>query len=517
MDLPTLLTLLREKDVRLRVEDGTLKASMPPGALTEELKAAVQHHRPALVEHFTGANQSLLPPVLPAGEPAALSVGQASLWDRHQQSPLGYFYNIPRALRITGKLDADRLEAALKAVVRRHEVLRTSISGQKGAWIQALQPEDAFHLESANLGDGLEPEAEVQRWIDRIARRTFPLETGPLIQAILIRVAADRHVLIVNAHHLAADCWSLGHAHQSASRPGELWHAGVFFKELFKRYHGNGDPSLTDPLQDGSGLLQYADFSAWQHQLLATPAFDGQRRYWTDRLMPPPVESLFGPLADSGRYKGRRIAFEVPSWAAELVPGAARRLQTTPHIFLLAMFKVLLLRWKGVQDIIVGSPVPNRARPELHDLVGSFGNNLLYRTRLSEDLTLAQAVRRVRQTVVEAHDHQDYPVESLQSALPAQATRVEARFMMQTPRHSTDMDGGLTVQPIAIDRGVAKYPLSVTLVEQPGGVSGWGEFLDSCLEEATFRALMEGYFHYIRTGSGNPDTLLGSFPALTLP
>ncbi len=349
----------------------------------------------ALAREVERRDQSTtLPPLAPVDRDVELPLAfaQEPLWFLDQLAPGRGSYNMPSAYRLAGALDVDALERALTGIVARHEALRTTFPSTKGRPHQRVLPPSPVRLDVEDLSVlGTAAEAEARRRAGEEAVRPFDLAGGPLFRARLLRLAPDQHVLLLTVHHIVADGWS----------------TTVLRRELAALYGGAVLPALP---------VQYADYAAWQRRWLAGEVLDRHLRAWQDRLAGAPAALEIPP--DHARptlpsHTGGLERFNVPSGLTGRLRALGRSRGATLYMTLLAGFDVLLARITGATDVVVGATTAGRGRRELEDLVGLFVNPLALRTDLSGDPPFGVVLDRVRQTVLEAFDHQDAPFDKV--------------------------------------------------------------------------------------------------------
>lgn len=328
-----------------------------------------------------------------------VSFAQQRLWFLEQLEPGGYGYNVLTVLRFDGVLNVAAMQQALNAVVERHEVLRTTFVAQDGVPMQVITstlfvPIEVEDLRSMAPGVA---EPEVRRLINEESRRPFDLATGPLLRAKVLRLGSKRHLLFIALHHIVSDGWS----------------RGVLVREISEFYTAylRGETATLPELP-----IQYADYALWQRERLGGEFLERELGYWTSRLHGLP-DDLQLP-SDRSRpavqsFEGRVYRFRIDTELARAVRGLARQEQATPFIALLTVYKVLLYRYSGQCDIVVGTPVANRGNVETEGLVGFFANTLTLRTDLSGTPTFREALRRVRETALSAYVHEELPFERL--------------------------------------------------------------------------------------------------------
>jgi amino acid adenylation domain-containing protein len=328
---------------------------------------------------------------------APLSFAQERMWFVDRMEPGSPVYHMPFSFRLRGAVDADALRRALDELVARHESLRTSFPLVDGAPVQRVHPPSpadfAFHDLASGSVDG--PDDAARLLLRDAAETPFDIEHGPLFRSLLIRLGFDEHLLHLNLHHIIADGWSFG----------------VIARELAALYgaFGRGEPSPLTPLP-----LQYADFAAWQREWLSGDVLSEQLGYWTRTLAgsPPRLElPTDRPRPAVQRHRGRLEQLALQGEAAANVLSLAQGEDATLFMTLLAAWSVVLSRWAGQYDVVVGTPIAGRTRGETEPLVGLFLNSLALRTDLSGDPAFRELLGRVREATLGAYAHQDVPFE----------------------------------------------------------------------------------------------------------
>ncbi|HST64697.1 MAG TPA: condensation domain-containing protein, partial [Mycobacteriales bacterium] len=382
-------------------------------------------------------------------QPAPASYSQRRHWFLDRLQPGNVAYNVPLVARVRGPLDVAALEAALVAVIERHEVLRTTLHELDGEPVQRVGPPPATVLAVADPAEA----ADVAGWVRRVAFAPFDLSAGPLLRAALLAEAPDRHVLVLAAHHAVIDGWSLG----------------LLLRELDAHYRAarSGRPADVPALE-----VQYADFAVWQRGRAAADV-RSDLDYWLDRLAGAPA-TLDLP-ADGGGGGGSTDGGTV---RLALDPAAGRRIRalcadtgTTPFMVLLAAAADVLGRWAGSDDVVLGAPVVGRPRPEVEPLVGDFLNTLALRVGLDGDgLDFATLLERVRRAGVDGYAHAALPFEQLVEAIqPERSTSVSPIFQVLVNSTSTvplgDRLGEAELDLLDLADPPSKFPLTLYLRE----------------------------------------------------
>jgi amino acid adenylation domain-containing protein len=328
---------------------------------------------------------------------APLSFAQERLWFVDRMEPGSPVYHMPFSFRLRGAVDVDALRRALDELVARHESLRTSFPLVDGAPVQRIHPsasaDFAFHDLALQPVEGAADGA--RRLLADAANRPFDLERGPLFRTALVRLGDDEHLLHLTLHHIIADGWSFG----------------VLAREMAALYgaFSRGEASPLAPLP-----VQYTDFAAWQRDWLAGDVLADQLGYWTRILhdAPPRLElPTDRPRPAVQRHRGRLEQGVMEGDAAQRVLALAQREDATLFMALLAAWSIVLGRWAGQDQVVVGTPIAGRTRGETEPLVGLFLNSLALRTDLSGDPTFREVLGRVREATLGAYAHQDVPFE----------------------------------------------------------------------------------------------------------
>ena len=337
-----------------------------------------------------------------------LSFAQQRLWLLDRLDPGSPLYNVPRALRLAGTLNVDALERALTEIVRRHEALRTTfpiIDEQPVQSVGAPQPIKLRVFELGNLQTE-NSEEEVAKWMQQQALSPFDLQAEWPFRAALLRMKEDDHLLMIVFHHIASDAWS----------------SGILVRELSILYEAflAGKPS---PLPELS--LQYADFAYWQRRWLQGEVLDKQLGYWKKQLggqIPNLELPTDRPRGMRRSFQGATSSFRLAQDLTSKLYQLSRHEGATLFMTLLAGFQVLLYRYTGQEELLVGTVIANRNRVEIEGLIGFFVNTLVMRGNLTGNPTFRELLGRVRTSAIDAYDHQDLPFERLVEELQPERT-----------------------------------------------------------------------------------------------
>ncbi|MCN9243774.1 amino acid adenylation domain-containing protein [Streptomyces sp. RY43-2] len=434
-----------------------------------------------------------------------LSAMQQRLWFLERLTPGTTAYVVPAAVRVRGALDRDLLHAAVTELVHRHESLRTTFAERDDTPVQSVAPSVTVEIPEEDLR-ALPAAAREAACAERIAAEIstpFDLTAGPLLRMRLLRTADDEHLLVVVLHHIISDGWSVT----------------VLFAEFAEIYaaFAEGRPSPLPPLE-----IQYGDVALRERRHAQPHASAEALRYWKERLAgAPPVLELppDHPRPPAQSFRGGSWHFDLPARLVRDLAAIGRRRDATPFMVLLALFQVLLHRYCGQDDVVVGIPVAGRERAELERLIGFFVNTLPVRTDLSGDPTFAELLERVRDACLGAYAHQEVPFEKLVEELkpPRDLGRppiVQISFAYQTQPLPTLRVAGLEFSRVAVRSRTARFDLELQLVEDEGGLSGLFEYNSDLFDEATVARLADHLCRLAREAVADPDRPIGALPLL---
>ncbi|HSF41241.1 MAG TPA: amino acid adenylation domain-containing protein, partial [Thermoanaerobaculia bacterium] len=464
-----------------------------------------------LIERLQGrapadAGQRIVPrPARLAPLPA--SFAQERLWFLEQLEPGTALYNVTAGLRLSGRLRVPALAAALTGLVARHESLRTTFVEIEGRPYQAVAPAAGADLPRIDLSALPEAtrEDELARLAAEQARRPFDLARGPLLRASLVRLSGEDHAFVCILHHIVSDGWS----------------AGVLVRELSALYEAfsAGLPSPLPPLP-----IQYPDYAVWQREHLQGETLAARLAYWRERLagLPPldlPTDRSRPVVAT---FRGGRLPVAVPRPATGRLQEIARRSGASLFMALLAVFEELLHRYARQEDFGVGTPVANRDRSELEGLIGFFVNSVVLRAEVSGDPTFSELLDRVRQTTLTAYAHQDLPFERLVEELrPERDLARSPLFQVMLSLHNAPAEPlrlpELTLAPLPLDGGTAKFELLLSLAETGEGLAGEIEYNAGLFDRATIERLRDHFAALLGSAAAEPHRRLSELPMLTEP
>ncbi|MFF7992042.1 MupA/Atu3671 family FMN-dependent luciferase-like monooxygenase [Kitasatospora xanthocidica] len=459
---------------------------------------------------------------------ARLSFGQERFWFLEQLAPGQAAYHLPVALRLRGALDEGALRRALTAVVGRHEALRTRFVEVGGRAYQVV--EDAAEVELPLVAAG---EAELPALLREETARPFALDRAPLLRGLLVRLGAEEHVLLLVTHHIVSDAASTDllleelAACYRAEVPGDRGDGGAGGGATGEDGAGDGATG-GGATADGETFLQpldlhYADFADWQREQLAGPALAESLAHWREHLADaPPLLEL---PADRTRpavqtYAGAVHRFELGAELTDGVLALGAERGATPFMTLLAGFLALLQRATGREDLLVGTPVANRPRPELDRIVGPFTNTLVVRAQVGGDLAFGELVDRVRAEALAAFPHAEVPFERLVDELaPARelshAPLVQLLFAYHDTGGLTLRLPGITVERVQVDQRAVPLDLMLTVERHAHGATGVIEYNTDLFDPATVERLAGQLTTLLAGAVARPGLPLSRLPLAT--
>jgi amino acid adenylation domain-containing protein len=452
-----------------------------------------------LAQAIESAAHVALPPITPAkrSERLPLSFAQQRLWFLAQMEGASDAYNVPFGVYLKGDVDHEALRRTLDRILIRHEALRTTFAFIDGEPVQqlAIAKNSRFLLLEHDLRGHDKANAELDRLIGIEAGAAFDLEHGPLIRGRLIRLAEDEHALLITMHHIVSDGWSMG----------------VLVNELSTLY-GAFLRGEADPLPELE--IQYADYAVWQRQWVEGDILQQQATYWKVALAGAPALlelPLNHPRPAQQNYTGAFAELVLDEQLTAGLRELSLRHGTTLYMTLLAGWAVLLARLSGQQDVVIGSPVANRGRIEIENLIGFFVNTMALRLDLSGSPSVSELLEQTKAQVLGAQQHQDIPFEQVVELVRpvrslAHSPLFQVMFAWQNATERSLELPGLEVQPIeSALHMVAKFDLTLSLQEAGNTIAGGIEYAASLFELATIERYL-GYFRTLVEGMVADDT-----------
>ncbi len=501
------LQTLYQQHIQLWVDGDQLRCDAPKGTLTPALVEQLKSRKADLIALLRQTEAGLDQPIPPVPRDGVLplSFAQQRLWFLDQMGS-GSAYNIPLSLQLTGRLDRAALQQTLTEVVRRHASLRTTFETLGGEPCQIIDREGSVALPVQDLRylSAADQKSEVARQSAADARDPFDLSRDRMLRAQLLWLEAEVHILLLTLHHIAFDGWS----------------AEILVRELAVLYEAfsQGKPSPLPQLP-----IQYADFAVWQRHWLQGDVLERHLRYWTAQLAGAPALLQLPtdhPRPSVESFRGRAITFDVGAALMQQLQALSQQAGATLFMTLLAAFQVLMGRYSGQDDIVVGSPIANRTRQEIEPLIGFFVNTLALRVDLSSNPTFLELLAQVRQITQAAYEHQDVPFERLVEELPMERALnynpvVQAVFALQrAPIHAFELPGlRVTPLPLALER--VRFDLEIHLWERPDRLDGYCIYSTDLFEESTMTRLIGCFRTLLAAIVADPAQRIGALPLLS--
>ena len=435
-----------------------------------------------------------------------VSFGQRRLWFLDQLEDAGPLYNTNIRHRVYGRLDTTILELALVEIVRRHDVLRSRFISEQGevSAVVVDEPEVPFDRVDVSAYPAEVRQAEVDRAMERHASPAIDLGTQPPLRALVVKVSDTEHVLLVTMHHVVNDAWS----------------AVLLMQELGTLYTAlsRSEPSPLAPLS-----VQYADFAAWQRELVTGPLRDTQIAYWHKQLAAVP-ERLDLPTDQSRParrgYAGDHVQFQIPDDLIGRLRAVGADENASLFMVLLTAFAVLLSRYTGREDIVIGTPAANRPRPELEPLIGFFLNTLALRTDCSGDPTFREFLCQVRATTLDALSNQDVPFEVLIDELAVSrdlggTPLVQVLFTLEDSERTPIQAGDIEFRWEPFGTPTSKFDITLYLWRRAGRLSGVVEYRTDLFDAATMQRFARHYCALLSAAAQDPDRPVSRLPILS--
>ena len=496
-----------DSGIYLFVEDDKLKFRAPPNSLTNSLKEKLKLFKDDIVVLLKGevnaAQQKSLPKIEPvsrnSGNVFKLSFAQQRLWFLNQYVGPNSVFNMPMALRLRGEVNITALQRSLEFIVGRHESLRTRFEAHEDGAIQVIT-HDPFHvaIESVNSA------TEIQKIGLSEKEYLFDLAEDALCRIRLIKDISNEnaeisYLLLVTMHHSISDGWSLG----------------IFFRELvafYQAFKNDQSPALP-PLH-----IQYVDYASWQRKWMQGDFLTKQLNYWREQLSGAP--SLLELPTDRPRpgeqtFNGNYEAVLLPKALQDSLQKISRQQSVTLFMTLISGFAVLLGRYSGQKDLVIGTPIANRDRKETENLIGFFINSLAIRCDLRGNPGFIELLQRTRKIAFEAYANQDIPFEQLVEKLnPERSLAYSPVFQVSFSLINTPMDpvtlGELQMTPEQFsgtnDKGISRYDITFNLSETAAGLHGGMEYNSDLFDRQTIVRMLSHYEALLNSIVEQPET-----------
>lgn len=441
-----------------------------------------------------------------------LSFPQERLWFLQKLHTENRSYNVPRALRLKGYVNVDLFEEAFSEIVRRHEIFRTIFPQVDGEPVQQVQPPYKIKIARIDFSDipAEELDEEIEEFIMEEGKREFYLVRGPMLRVSLLKLTEEDHVLVTTEHHLVHDGWT----------------QGILLNEFIQIYtaFSKGEPSPLPELP-----IQYADFAVWQRETIRGERLENHLRFWERNLQgAPALLHLPGdfprPQVFSG--KGDLHRFSIPSRTVARLKAFCQEHSTTLFIAMVSVFKLLLHRYSGSRDICVGTGIANRSLREMDGMMGMVVNTIALRTKFSTELSFSQFMGLVRETCVEAYEHEETPFDKVVDRLsPKRSLSYSPIFQvmfsfMDTPTKSLELPD-LRLSLMNSHNRSSKFDISVVLILPREGEDLDGEILvdweysTDIFSQETMKRMGAHYLNLLDQALQTPETSILDFDFLS--
>lgn len=433
-----------------------------------------------------------------------LSSSQEQLWFLNQLAPDSPVYNIVDLIHLGPTYVPDALQKAVKEMVRRHEILRTSFSYSSGQPMQFVSPTVDVALAEIDLASlpEIEQEQEWARLVREEGQKPFDLSQAPLFRGIVIHRSAKEHELLLIVHHIIADEWGMGIIHNETT-------------QLYKEFIRGQSSSLVEL------PIQYADFACWQRGWLKGEVLENQLAYWKEELAGAPTVLELAtdkPRPAVQSFRGATELFLLHGNMLEQLKALGRQEQATLFMILLAGFVGLLHRYTGKDDVLVGTPISGRTHSETENLIGCFLNTVILRAQFREDLTFRSLLHQMRERALGAYAHADLPFNYLVAELAperdlSRTPLFQAMFILNDPDGVTELSKASGMHQLG--NGTSKFDLTLFISETETGLEGLFEYSTDLFEASTIRQISTHFGVLLEAIASNPDQSVSKLPLLT--
>jgi len=540
-DIKPILSQLEQLNINLWVEEERLLYSAPTGAMTPEIRQTIKENKPEIITLLIEKNQTAQQTIFPMDNNTDIqakianlspekkelllrrlaekqltqenkivrnndcnsypaSFTQTRFWFLNQLEPDSPVYNMPKALKFSQELKIENIKQALNQIITRHETLRTTFRSENGELKQIIAENWSLELPIINLTE----EDNFEKLATEIIEKPFNLAQDLMLRATLFRLANNEYILLLVNHHIISDGWS----------------SKIIIKELLTCYE-TLEKRTTNTLPELP--IQYGDFARWQKKQFEQRLYKKQLEYWKEKLSGQlPILNLptdkKRPLIPS--YQGKSISFLLNNEIQKKLKQISQQEKVTLSMLLLAAFQVLLYRYTGQEDIIIGSPIAGRKKLETENLIGCFLNTLALRNQLNSNLSFRQFLQQVKQVSLEAYENQDLPFEKLIEELQpdrnlSQSPIFQVMFnFLNTPENSS-LNCPSFKERINLKQNRALFDLTLYVRQKQAGIEITFEYSTDLFESATIERMTRHFQMLLRGIINNPDEKISHLPLLT--
>ncbi|KRF09858.1 non-ribosomal peptide synthetase [Paenibacillus sp. Soil787] len=468
----------------------SLKAMMLISKIQQELKVEVPikvlFDRPTIrqiAKYIQGADEQVYAAIRSAErrDYYPVSSAQKRMFVLNRLDPDGTSINMPGAMLLEGPLDVEGFRGAFQALVARHDTLRTSFDTADGEPVQIVHPQVELRIpvREANEEDAV---GMLNEFI-----RPFNLSKAPLLRVELIRFAAERHLFLFDLHHIISDGTSMG----------------LIVKEFMFLYQGNHLPELA---------IQYKDFSVWQHEWIGSEVMKRQETFWVEMfggdvpVLEIPTDYPRPPIQS---FEGNKVIVHTDKELQEALRRLASESGTTLFMVMLAAYNVLLAKYTGQGDIVVGTPIAGRSHPDLQSIIGMFVGTLALRNRVDSKLPFAEFLAEVKMNMLHIYDNQDYPFEALVEQVDVRRDMsrnplFDTMFVLQNIELEAMELDGLSISPSILDNPIAKFDLTIEAREEEEGIELCFVYRTKLFKQETVQCMADHFLNILHTAVADP-------------
>lgn len=510
-----LLNAAKRQGIRISVDDGELELKLSKAnGIDPRLLQEIKDNREMIIEFLSAgqwratkpdeSQKNLKPYPRTKGEKIPLSFSQERLWFVDQLEG-SIQYHVPAVLRMRGKLNKEALEYALLTVVQRHEAVRSVILQDQGTAYQEILPPQYWKLQVTDVFIYKNDQEGLKQYIDQLICRPFDLSKDYLLRAALLCVQENDFILVLTLHHIASDGWSVS----------------VLVRELVSLYESyiTGSSDRLEALP-----VQYADFAIWQRKHLQGQVLDTNLTYWKQKLAGVAALQLPAdyprPLFQS--TAGAVLPYTLSKELSDRIAAVAQQQGATLFMTLLAAFKTLLFRCSGQQDICVGTPITGRQQFELEALIGFFVNTLALRTCVKGGYSFTELLDQVKQTTIEAYEHQEAPFEKVAEVVVrdmdmSRSPLFQVMFVVHNNPEVQEIKlPDLDLSKEKWENKTSKFDITFFIRETPAGLQGSVEYNTALYKEQTIRKMVAHFQTLLEAVTENPAEKIDLLPILTL-
>lgn len=499
-----LMKLLIASDIKLRAEDGKLKYNAPAGAVNDELLAEIKEHKNELLDFITSRQEDK---IIPYSDKKfiPLSFAQNRLWFLDKLEEDSFAYNLPFAVKIEGGLNVDAIISALKYVLNRHSVLRTSFPEKDGIPYQKINEfGDVFPQLIVPGNSDVEKWEWIKNKIAVEAKKPFNLAEGPLYNVQLFYLNENTHVFLMIFHHIILDGWSID----------------ILMKEIgecYKAYSSGEEPTL--PKLE----IQYSDYSIWHNEWLNSPQALSQLDFWKKELENAPVLlqlPLVKPRPAIQTLNGASEFFEIDKELFAGVKRLANENGCSLFMVMYAAFTVLLYRYSHQEDLAIGTTIANRNRAEIEPLIGSFANTIVLRSDLSGNPSFKNYLIRVKEKLLNTYDNQDIPFEKIVEEVKPERSLshtpiFQILFELQEVSDKLDSFTNLKMTAIEPENTSAKFDMNLLFLVRNGSLNGNLEYNSDLFDKDYIFRMIGHYKNILKSIVKNHDNEIDKIDYIT--